>query len=88
MSTEAPRNHVFAIPHRLLFGLIAVATFIAGSPWDQPSQLAAATTCAGSLMWAALAAFGNRSGWQRHLTLAIATAYLALVVIKIAGFAA
>ena len=88
MSPEARKNYVFTMPHRLLFGLIAVATFIAGSPWDHASQLAAATTCAGSLMWAALAAFGNRTGWQRQLTLAIAIAYLALVVIKITGFAA
>jgi hypothetical protein len=39
-------------------------------------------------MWGVMAAFGNKAGWQRDLTMAIALVYLALVISKITGFAA
>lgn len=88
MSTEARPNHEFTTPLRVLFGLVAIATFVSGAPWKQSNQLVALTTCAGSLMWAVMAAFGNKAGWKKHLTMGIAIAYLALVVAKIAGFGA
>jgi hypothetical protein len=88
MSTEARTNHRFTTSLRALFALVAVTTLISNSPWTQADQLTAITAYAGSLMWGVMAAFGNKPGWQRDLTMAIALVYLILVVSKITGFAA
>ena len=88
MSTEVRRNQEFTMPLRVLFGFVAIATLLSSSPWDQPAPVTAMTSYVGSLMWGVMAAFGNKAGWQRTLTLAIAIAYLALVVSKLLGFAA
>jgi hypothetical protein len=36
-------------------------------------------------MWGVIAAFGNKAGWRRHLTAAVAVVYLVLVVGRMAG---
>ena len=81
-------NPSFTAPLRAIFALVAIATLFEQRPWAQSNMLASATTYAGALMWAAIAAFGNRSGWPRHVTMALALIYLVLVIAKIAGFAA
>ena len=88
MSPEARQNHEFTTPLRGLFGFVAIATLLSNSPWTQTDQLAAITAYAGSLMWGVMSAFGNKAGWQRRLTMAIAVVYLLLVVSKLIGFMA
>ena len=88
MSTKLRQNQEFTTPLRAIFGLVAIATLLSNSPWEQANQLAAVTAYTGSLMWGLMAAFGNKAGWQRTLTMLVAVAYLALVVSKIVGVAA
>ena len=88
MSIEARTNYGFTTLMRAIFALVAIATLISSSPWTQADRLTAITAYAGSLMWGVMAAFGNKAGWQRDLTMAVALVYLILVVSKLAGFAA
>jgi len=88
MSIDVSRNDQFTIPMRGIFGLVAIATLLSNSPWDQSDPLAAATAYAGSVMWGVMAAIGNKAGWQRHLILAFAAVYLVLVVIRLLAVAA
>lgn len=88
MSIDVSRNYQFTIPMRGIFGLIAIATLLSNNPWNQPDPLAAITAYAGSIMWGVMAVFGNKTGWQRHLTLAFAVVYLVLVVSRLLGVAA
>ena len=88
MSTDVQRNDGFTMPMRAVFALVAIGTLLSNSPWEQPDQLAAITAYAGSAMWGAMAAFGNKAGWQRHLTLIVAIVYLVLVFGRLLGFAA
>ena len=88
MASVNSTNTGFIPPLRAIFALVAVATLLEQRPWAQSSMLMAATAYAGALMWAAMAAFGNKSGGLRYLTIGLALVYLALVVAKAAGFAA
>ena len=88
MSIDASRNYQFTMPMRGIFGLVAIATLLSNSPWNQPAPLAAITAYAGSIMWGVMAVFGNKIGWQRRLILAIAVVYLILVVSRLLGVAA
>jgi hypothetical protein len=85
MSIDVRRNHEFTMPLRALFALVAIATLLGNAPWQQPDQWTAITAYAGSIMWGVMAAFGNKAGWQRRLTLVVAIAYLVLVVGKLLG---
>ena len=88
MSTRVRSDQEFTTPLRVIFGLVAIATLLNNTPWTQSDQLAAVTSTTGSLMWGLMAAFGNKAGWPRSLTLFVAIAYLALVLCKVLGFAA
>nr|CAP49175.1 putative integron gene cassette protein [uncultured bacterium] len=85
MSTETRKSYLFTTPLRFLFGFAAIATLLSNAPWSQPSALLATNAYLGSLMWGVMAAFGNEDGWKRHLTLAIATAYLISSICRIIG---
>ena len=85
MSSQVRHNEGFTTPLRALFALVAVATLFSNSPWEQPDQLSAVTGYAGPVMWGVIAAFGNKAGWRRHLTAAVAVVYLVLVVGRMAG---
>ena len=85
MSTETRKSYLFTTPLRFLFGFVAIATLLSNAPWSQPSALLATNAYLGSLMWGVMAAFGNEDGWKRHLTLAIAIAYLISSICRIIG---
>ena len=87
MSNEVHKNQDFTMPLRVIFGLVAIATFLSNTPWNQSDQMDAIMFYAGSSMWGLMAVFGNKPGWKRSLTLVVAIIYLALVVGKILGFA-
>ena len=87
MSIRAQSNQQLSHALRFVFGFIAVVTLLANAPWSQPNLLQMATSYAGSLMWGLLAIFGNKPGWPRTLTMAVAVVYAVVVLGKLVGFA-
>ena len=79
MSTNVRSDGEFTTPLRLLFALLAIATLMSSSPWEQPDQLSAIAACASSAMWAVLAVFAYKPGWRRKLTWAVLVVCLVLV---------
>jgi hypothetical protein len=87
MTSNLRSNEGFTAPLRMLFALLAVATLLSNSPWEQPDQLSAIAACASSAMWAVLAIFGYKPGWRRQITWAVLVACLALVTTSLLGVA-
>ena len=88
MNTRAGSNQQLSLGLRLIFGLIAVGKLIDDAPWDQTDLLQVVTSCAGSMMFGLMAIFGNKPGWSRTLTMAVAIVYAVLVFGRLFGFAA
>lgn len=61
----------------------AVVWLLAQPPWSGSGLPATASTLAGTALWAALAAGGNRPGRTRRITAGIAFAYLGSLVVKL-----
>ena len=87
MSTNVRSDGGFTTPLRLLFALLAIATLMSSSPWEEPDQLSAIAACASSAMWAVFAVFGYKPGWRRQLTWAVLIICLALVAVSLLGAA-
>ena len=87
MSANVRSNEGFTAPLRMLFALLAIATLLSTSPWEQPDQLSAMAACASSAMWAVFAVFGYKPDWRRQITWAILVVCLALVAASLLGAA-
>lgn len=85
MSANIRRDEGFTTPLRCLCALVAVATLLGKSPWQQPDPVSMATAYAGAALWGVLAVFGYKPGWRRHVTWALATIYLVLMAGNLFG---
>jgi hypothetical protein len=88
MNTRAGSNQQFPPGLRLVFGLVAIGKFMDDAPWSQPDPLRVATSCTGALLFGLLAIFGNKPGWSRTVTMAVAIVYAVLVFGRLFNFAA
>jgi hypothetical protein len=87
MNTRAGSNQQFPLGLRLVFGLVAIGKFMDDAPWSQPDPLRVATSCTGALLFGLLAIFGNKPGWSRTVTMAVAIVYAVLVFGRLFNFA-
>jgi hypothetical protein len=87
MNTHVGSNQQFSPGLRLVFGIVAIGKFLDDAPWEEPDLLQLVTSCAGSLLFGLLAIFGNKPGWSRTLTMAVAIVYAVLVFGRLFGFA-
>jgi hypothetical protein len=70
---------------RTICAFNAVVWLFAQPPWFTAGALTTGGAIAGATLWALLAIGGNRAGWLRRATLAVAAGYLGLLLAKLLG---